>query len=274
MEYKPEELKRVQEIEVEILQEIIRVCKKYKLQYWVYGGTLLGTIRHNGFIPWDDDIDIGMMRDDYEKFLKIAPLQLKKGLTLQHFTLDNNTPTYFAKVRKDGTQFVEHYTRNMDIHHGIFVDIMPHDLIPEDEKKRAKYRKTAEWRKQLFIAKSVTETTITRGKRKKLIRTIERRILHLLLLPVSKKWLFNRLDTYIRQYNGTNSHMFTTRAMKVSENALEDVFPLKKHLFENVEVNIPNNYDLVLRRNYGDYMRLPPPEKQITHSPYILKFEE
>lgn len=274
MEYNPSDLRKVHEIELDILRDIIRVCEENNLQYWVYGGTLIGTIRHNGFIPWDDDIDIGMMRDDYEKFLKIAPLQLKDGLTLQHYTLDSKTPTYFAKVRKNGTQFVEHYTRNMNIHHGIFVDIMPHDLIPENEQERAKYRKTAEWRKQLFIAKSVTETTITRGKRKIFIRTLERKILHFMLLPVSKKWLFNRLDSYMRQYNGSNSHMFTTRAMKVSENTLEDVFPLKKHLFEGLEVNIPNNYDLVLRRNYGDYMRLPSPEDQITHSPYILKFEE
>ena len=110
MEYKPEELKRVQEIEVEILQEIIRVCEEYKLQYWVAYGTLIGTLRHNGFIPWDDDIDIGMMREDYEKFIEVAPSALKKGYTLQHFKTDPKTPTYHAKVRKDGTQFVEWYT--------------------------------------------------------------------------------------------------------------------------------------------------------------------
>lgn len=273
MEYKPEDLKRVQETEVEILQEIIRVCEQYGFQYWVYGGTLIGTIRHDGFIPWDDDIDIGMMRDDFEKFIEVAPTALKKGYTLQHFKTDPKTPTYHAKVRKDGTEFVEWYARNMDIHQGIFVDIMPHDLIPENEEERAKYRKTAEWRKQLFIAKSVTDTTITRGK-KVWIRTLERRILHVLMLPCSKKWLYERVDSYMRQYNGTNSHMFTTRAMKVSENALEDVFPLQKHRFENIEVFVPANYDIVLRRNYGDYMKLPSPENRISHSPYILKFEE
>ena len=207
MEYKPEELKRVQEIEVEILQEIIRVCEQYGFKYWVYGGTLIGTIRHDGFIPWDDDIDIGMMRDDFEKFIEVAPAALNKGYTLQHFKTDPKTPTYHAKVRKDGTEFVEWYARNMDIHQGIFVDIMPHDLIPENEEERAKYRKTAEWRKQLFIAKSVTDTTITHGK-KVWIRTLERRILHVLMLPFSKRWLYERVDSYMRQYNGTNSHIY------------------------------------------------------------------
>ncbi len=272
MEYTPAELKRVQETEIDILKEIIRVCDEYGLEYWVYGGTLIGAIRHNGFIPWDDDIDIGMMRDDFEKFLEIAPKALKKGYTLQHFKTDPKTPTYHAKVRKDKTRFVEWYTRNMDIHQGIFVDIMPHDLIPEDKEQRAKYRKKAEWRKQLFIAKSVTDTTITRGK-KVWIRTIERRILHILMLPFPKEWLFERVDSYMRRYNGTDSHMFTTRAMEVSENLIEDVFPLQKHKFENIEVNVPANYDLVLRRNYGDYMKLPAPENRISHSPYILEFE-
>lgn len=273
MEYKPEELKRVQEIEVEILQEIIRVCEEYKLQYWVAYGTLIGTLRHNGFIPWDDDIDIGMMREDYEKFIEVAPSALKKGYTLQHFKTDPKTPTYHAKVRKDGTQFVEWYTRNMNIHHGIFVDIMPHDKVPENEELRAEYRKKAEWRKQLFIAKSVTDTTITRGK-KVWIRTLERRLLHLLVLPISKKWLFKKVDSCLRQYNDTDSHICSSRARQVNEFCLDDLFPLQKHQFENIEVCIPKNCDAVLLGEYGDYMQLPPPEKRITHSPYILKFEE
>ena len=274
MEYKSSELKRLQEIEIEILQDIIRVCEENGLHYWAYGGTLLGAIRHNGFIPWDDDIDIGMMRDDYEQFLRIAPKALKKGLTLQHFTVDEETPTYFAKVRKDGTEFVEYYNRKMNIHHGIFVDIMPHDLIPENERERSRYRRTAEWRKQLFIAKSVKDTTITRGKYKILLHTMERRILHCILLPISKKWLFDYLDLYLRKYNGSDSCLFTTRAMRVSENLLGDVFPLQKHQFENIMINVPANYDIVLRRNYGDYMKLPSSKNQTTHSPYVLSFGE
>ena len=161
----------------------------------------------------------------------------------------------------------------MNIHHGIFVDIMPHDKVPENEELRAKKRKKAEWRKQLFIAKSVTDTTITRGK-KVWIRTLERRLLHLLVLPISKKWLFKKVDSSLRQYNDTDSHICSSRARQVNEFCLDDLFPLQKHQFENIEVCIPKNCDAVLLGEYGDYMQLPPPEKRITHSPYILKFEE
>ena len=97
MGYKPEELKRVQEIEVEILQEIIRVCEEYKLQYWVAYGTLIGTLRHNGFIPWDDDIDIGMMREDYEKFIEVAPSALKKAI---HFSISKQILRHLPIMQK------------------------------------------------------------------------------------------------------------------------------------------------------------------------------
>ena len=273
MEYKPEDLKMVQKIEVEILQEIIRVCEENSILYWVAYGTLIGALRHNGFIPWDDDIDIGMMRTDYEKFIKIAPKALKKGYTLQHYTTDPKTPTYHAKVRKDGTQFVEWYTRSMNIHHGIFVDIMPHDLIPEDRAKRKKYRKVGEWKKQLYFAKTTTETTMARGS-DVWKKTMIRRILHILVIPIPKKVLFKILDNSLRQYNNSDSHMCTSRAREVNEFSIDDLFPLKKHIFESIEVNIPANCDAILWGEYGDYMKLPPPEKRISHSPYILKFEE
>lgn len=270
MEYRDEDLKRLHEIEVEILLEVIRVCENNGLTYFSYGGTTLGALRHNGFIPWDDDIDIGMMRDDYEKFLVIAPKCLKDGYTLQHFSVDSNTPTYFAKVRRDGTEFVEKYTKNIDMHHGVFIDIMPHDFIPLNIKKRRLYRIRAEICKQLYVSKTVAETTITRGKKKR-IRTIERKFLHFFMQPIPKKWLYKVYDDCLRKYNDTDSKLITTRGMQDSENMLEDIFPLKKHRFEDIEINIPANADKVMIQCYGDYMQLPPPEDRITHSPYRLK---
>lgn len=108
--YYGEELKKVQECELEILAEVIKVCNENSIEYFVIGGTALGAVRHSGFIPWDDDIDIGMTRDDYERFLKIAPSKLKSDLFLQYYVTEPNSPTYFAKVRKNNTQFVEYYT--------------------------------------------------------------------------------------------------------------------------------------------------------------------
>ena len=88
------------------------------------------------------------------------------------------------------------------------------------------------------------------------------------------EWLFKRVDSSLRQYNDTDSHICSSRARQVNEFCLDDLFPLQKHQFENIEVCIPKNCDEVLLGEYGDYMQLPPPEKRITHSPYVLKFEE
>jgi lipopolysaccharide cholinephosphotransferase len=99
MKYTAEQLRMLQEVEYSILAEIIRVCESEKIPYFTVGGTTLGAIRHSAMIPWDDDIDIGMLRDDYEHFLKIAPQKLKSGFTLTYFATDKNAPTYFAKVR-------------------------------------------------------------------------------------------------------------------------------------------------------------------------------
>ena len=131
--YTKEQLEKIHSTEVEILSEIIRVCSENDIPWFTVGGTTLGAVRHNGFIPWDDDIDIGMLREDYDKFLALAPSCLKEGYILQHFTVDKRTPTYFAKVRKDGTEFIEYSNHSLPIHHGVFVDIMPYDRIPEDQ---------------------------------------------------------------------------------------------------------------------------------------------
>ena len=107
MKYTDDQLHKLQDTELEILQEIIRVCNANNITYFTVGGTTLGAIRHNGFIPWDDDIDIGMMRDDYEKFLSVAKTELAEGFSLTYYYTDPNSPTYYAKVRKDGNEFVE-----------------------------------------------------------------------------------------------------------------------------------------------------------------------
>lgn len=141
MIYSSEQLKKLQKVEVEIVSEVIRICNKFNLDYFTVGGTTLGAIRHNGFIPWDDDIDIGLIRTDYDKFIKVAPNELRKEFVLQHYETEKATPTYHAKVMKKGTIFLEGYARNIDIEHGIFVDIMPFDKVPDDELLLSKYRK-------------------------------------------------------------------------------------------------------------------------------------
>lgn len=124
--------KELQLIEIELLRVFIESCQKLSLKYYVIGGTLLGTVRHNGFIPWDDDVDVAMCRDDYEKWLKEAPKLIDSDkYFIQNNHSDRYFPANFTKLRKNESTFIELPVKKLDIHHGIFIDIFPLDYYPE-----------------------------------------------------------------------------------------------------------------------------------------------
>ena len=270
MKYEDSQLEKLKKIELSILEAIIKVCEENDITYFTVAGTTLGAIRHNGFIPWDDDIDIGMMRDDYERFLQIAPAELDKGYTLTHFIYDNNVPTYFAKVRKDGTKFVEGYTRNMHIHQGVFIDIFPYDKVPEDRKLRKRYNRAAQFWNQLYIAKSVDELTFHSKRHINILKTI-RKALHILMKPVSKSYLFKKTDQALRKYNDQDTDKVSSRGLDLFFCNLEDLVPPSEHIFETIKVKVPANPDRVLTKQYGNYMKLPPEEDRYNHAPALLE---
>lgn len=270
MLYTESELKQLQKVEVEITEEIIRICDKNNLSYFTVGGTTLGAIRHNGFIPWDDDMDIGLCREDYDKFLAIAPKQLNKSFILQHYSIESKTPTYHAKVMKFGTSFVEEYAEKINIPHGIFVDIMPFDNIPSDERKLRLYRKKVRNWHQLYIAKSIWKTSLTKGIKKYLYTAI-RIILHILMLPVPKELLYRNLEKEIQKYNKIETGRLSSRGLPIFECNKSDIFPTVPHKFESIFLNIPNNPDTILSYQYGKYMDLPPINQRVGHAPKKLK---
>ena len=271
MRYSDEQLKELQKVELGILAEIIRVCEKNGLMYFTVGGTTLGAIRHNGFIPWDDDIDIGMMRDDYERFIEIAPQELAEGYTLTHFKYDEEVPTYFAKVRKDGTKFVEEYTKDIDMHQGIFVDVFPFDIVPQNKMLRKLYNSRAKLWNQLFIAKSVNMPSF-HPKKHKVLLTVIRKSLHVLMKPVSKEILYSEADRAMRAYNKRKGKKVSTRGLEVFCCDIKDLLPPEEHVFEDMKVLIPANADAVLKQQYGAYMQLPPEEERYNHAPTLLDF--
>src|SRR5699024_6110897 len=129
--------RKAQMIQLEILKEFDRFCKEHNIKYQLYAGTLLGAIRHKGFIPWDDDIDIAMTRDQYERFLE--KYINNERYFLQNFQTDYNYFRQFSRLRKNNTVFRQEQYSNLDIHHGIFIDIFPLDNVEETYDKE-KYR--------------------------------------------------------------------------------------------------------------------------------------
>ena len=128
--------KKLQTAILMIAKEIVRLCDENNIPYFINGGTQLGAIRHKGFIPWDDDFDIGMRRADYEKFLKVCEEQLDHNkYFLQTEDTEKNYAFYFAKIQLKGTSIIEDFSKNVQIEHGIFVDIFPYDNIPDNYPK-------------------------------------------------------------------------------------------------------------------------------------------
>lgn len=124
-------LRMLQLTELEILTEFARICDMHGLRYYLVGGTLLGAVRHGGFIPWDDDIDVAMPREDYDRFAQLAPRELAEEYFYQCPDTDPNYYLSYAKIRQNGTEVYEERFKNSRFHKGVFVDIFPLDFCPK-----------------------------------------------------------------------------------------------------------------------------------------------
>ena len=128
-------LRELQLVELEILKDFIRVCEELNVQYFLDSGTLLGCIRHKAFIPWDDDIDVSMPREDYEIFIKEGQKLLKDGYFLQNYNTDLEFIANFSKIRNTDTTFIESSIKDLKINHGVYIDIFPLDGYKPKEKR-------------------------------------------------------------------------------------------------------------------------------------------
>ncbi len=259
---KAEFLKGLHECELNILKEVTRVCKKLNIKYYLDGGTMLGAIRHQGFIPWDDDIDVFMLREDYERFLIEAPKHLNKKYFLQTYNSDKNYLNSFAKMRNSETTFIEKTVKKVNSNHGVYIDIFVYDnynpvlsvnntilnlLLKWYNLKLYKYYcvstrkrkiKSAISKTLFFYFKSITKQLI---KKDKIIQYYK-----------------NKPCKYVRSYSSTYS---LERAIFKKEWLGKG----KLVKFEDIEAYVPENYDMWLKTIYGDYMKLPPKEKRKPH---------
>ena len=146
-----EKRKKVWAVELKMLEKLDEVCKKYNLTYYAYYGTLLGAVRHQGFIPWDDDIDVIMFRDDYEKFQEIAPKEFKEPYFYQN-TYTDRVLWPLSKIRDSRTTAVEPQFQHLgsSFHQGIFIDIFPFDNV--EDGINAQFNTFKEIQKLLWVA--------------------------------------------------------------------------------------------------------------------------
>ena len=182
----------LQRVELEILLEIDRVCREHGIKYFLDSGTMLGAARHGGFIPWDDDIDISMLRDDYDRFLEVAQDSLGEKYFVQTRKTDPKATNSFAKVRKNGTTCIEYSAKLDGSHTGIWVDIFPFDTVLNTEEN--KKRKKKQWRlahKMLNLRMTSDSVNWNTSILKKTVRKVVR----LPLLAVPKERFYERIDS-------------------------------------------------------------------------------
>ena len=265
---KDNSLEMLHEVQIEILDEIVRICKKYNLVYYLVGGTLIGAVRHKGFIPWDDDLDIGMPRKDYEKFIKVAKDELKSKYYLHDISTDKKYWQCFLKIRKNNTLFDETMIEDIETHKGIFIDIFPYDNL---EKKNIFYK--IKW----SILRNLFDFSLYyRGifKKDRINHFIFCKLFSIFRLNTILKFCDklmqsckNENSKYLVSYNGCYGKEKETMERNW-------ILPTKKIKFENKMYSCPNDCDAVLTHVYGDYMKLPPKEKRVTHLPKQIIFDE
>ncbi len=269
--------KGVQRCTMDVLSQVDRICKKYNLTYFGVGGTCLGAVRHQGFIPWDDDMDVGMPRADYEKFLEIAKRELPQGYHLQHFSTEPGSPFYFTKIRKDGTRFVEYYLKDCRIHSGIFVDIFPFDPIPDKAWQRKIHFRMCRISFQLYLAKTLDTVYSARfeqlGEDRKGNKERVRKILHTLLKPVPKAWLYRFMDGCLQWFRGRDTREIGYGVSRWLITSKEDLYPIRWLPFENMQIPVPGNYETYLLHKFGDYWELPPESERYGHLPYEVTLD-
>lgn len=261
----------------ETLREVVRVCEEANIPYFIQGGTAIGAHFFDDIVPWDDDIDLGMTRENYTRFLSEAPALLSKEYTLQEFTTEPDTPFYFAKVRKVGTRFVESEWVGLPISEGIYIDIFPYDRIPDDERLARKQRAKVGFWINCFMAKSVWLWRWF-GKPnngvvfpKSLPSCLAIRLVSSLY---SKAKIYNKLNAELTRYNNTSASRYNIVRMPKDMIPVKDIEHLEERKFGDIVVMAPANIESYLRSHYGDIQKWLPEEKRLNHAPELLAFSE
>lgn len=276
-EYDPEILKKLQKIERMMLKDFDSLCKKHNLKYFAGGGTAIGAIRHQGMIPWDDDIDLNMLRDDYEKFLQIFEKECGDKYYILNARKYSIYPSMNTRICLKGTAFVENCMLGLDLPFGIFIDVFCFDPIPDDERlARKQWRRAWFWGK-LMTLRGVSKPVLFAYGLKHKVLSVACAIGHWFLKVLfSPKYLYEKTEIWARKREqdcncSRVAYMFdTVPFLSVMDKA--NIFPTKTVKFDDVTIEIAANTEDYLSKRFGDYMQLPPEDKRHNHRPAILDF--
>lgn len=258
------ELKKIQ---LDILDNIDSFCKKNKINYWLDYGTLLGAVRHSGYIPWDDDIDIGMLRDDYNKFLKEYNNSSSKYKLIAS-EIDKDYYFAFGKVMDTNTILYEPDENGLKI--GVYVDIFVHDKASDNMDDNKKSYKKRDLYQKLRIAQLFPDLYDKTSLKKKILRFFINTYLKCLPKNYYTKKIIKNSQKYSNQDTNKIADFLAPYEVIVDKDIFDNFTYLK---FEKNKYPVPEMYDEYLKAIYGDYMTLPPKEKQVSNHKFVAYYK-
>ncbi len=259
-------------IQINLLNEIKKICEKNKIKYFLAYGTLLGAVRHKGFIPWDDDVDIFLFREEYDKLIEI----LKKNKSNNYKFISNQIDNYYfpyVKISDLNTIAVE---QNCIFKDGLWIDIFPLDYVPLDKKNQKRFLKKCNFIRNCTIAMNTDFS-----KENNISRKYLRYFLNIICRIYGRNKIKIKYDKLIKKYK--NKYVKEKNALicnLCSPYIYKDVFE-KKDLIEQLDFEFEGekytsvkNYDFYLNKIYGDYMKLPPIDKRVSHGVTVYRKEK
>lgn len=244
---------------LEILEEIDRVCKKNGITYFLEAGSALGAYRYNGFLPCDDDIDIAILRDDYDKFLEVAPRELGDKFILQQMSHGSGYPYPYAQVVMDNTCFVRYDFKNLKMHLGIHIDVAPLDNVPSDVRLQAEQFNRVRKLTKLIRSKMLPEKYDSKNPVKKFIVNYKYYLLKFVPLSLLKRKQYMEFTKYNKTDTGYIGDL-CTHYKKIIVFKKDKLVPVADLRFVNNNYPVPRNIEYYLSIMYDDYKKMSPRE--------------
>lgn len=255
----------LQKIEFEMLKEFVRICDELNLTYFLVCGSALGAVKYQGFIPWDDDLDVALPRKDYEVFCQKAQSMLPTHLFLQNHHTDKYYPLIFSKLRNSNTTFVEKSYANTNIHHGIYIDVFPIDGYPEQPN----LQEALEREKHRYLLTRLCCLNIHRTWKTALLVSCQK----ICGVHRNPSRFVTRLEKHISQYPTSDSILWCNHGNwqgKLEYAPREQYGNGTWAEFEGLRVRIPENIDEYLTQKYGDWRSDPPENEMVGHHYYQI----
>lgn len=287
MDYTKEQLKKLREVELDLYQKLTGICQKYNLCFVSGFGTTLGAIRHKGFIPWDDDMDFLMPRQDYEKFIEIAPGELGEKYELLEPRITKGYVMAFAKLARKDSIFVEETDEYRTYHSGIFIDIFPMDYWPQNKKKRDRLAFQCYCLLRLCVLATYEKPKLPANMKASAQKAAYigcalisglLKLFHITTETLYQKYLKLAMSTSKEEAEDYVTDLCWCWIRRDGMIGLQykdvDLFTSTLVPFEHTSMIVPEKYDSYLRIAYCDYMKLPPEDKRHMHAPSKLEFPE